>query len=228
MGADHFITGLRLRMADLELDPAATCQMHTRKEDGARCEENLDHKGEHTLKCNKGRARFGPHRAIEVSLQGCAKDYGRFADKERIVPDLYKVEDGKIKEAILDVVIRAPANPRSRFIDVTIRCPHRKGKDHGEKAGAMAQLGEGDKERRYGVQAMPIAFESYGRMSEESRHNLRQVAWDAAMVQKRAIDKPTADIYAEGRLKLERTLILELAAIALCCMGRWAPKLNGS
>ena len=146
---------------------------------------------------------------------------------ERAIPDLYKVEDGKIMEAILDVVIRAPANPRSRYVDVTIRCPHRKGKDHSEKAGTMTQLGEDDKGRRYGAQVMPIALESYGRMNKESRHNLRKIAWDAAIVQTRAIDKSAADIYAEWRLKLERTMMIELADVALSCMGHWAPKPTG-
>ena len=104
--------------------------------------------------------------------------------------------------------------------------PHRKGKDHSEKAGAMAQLGEDDKGRRYGAQAMPIALESYGRMNEESRLNLRQIAWDAAMMQTRAIDRPAADIYGEWRLKLERVMMIELADVALSCMGNWAPKLG--
>ena len=90
---------------------------------------------------------------MEIQLQKCAKEYGLFADTERVVPDLYKVKDGKILEAVLDVVIRAPANPRTRYVDVTIRCPHRKGEDTSENAGAMAQRGEHDKERRYGVQA---------------------------------------------------------------------------
>ena len=74
---------------------------------------------------------------------------------------------------------------------------------------------------------MPIAIESYGRMGEESRNNLRQLAWDAAVVQTRAIDKSAADIYSEWRLKLERTVLLELADIAFCCMGRWAPRADG-
>ena len=147
-----------------------------------------------------------------------------FAETERVTPDLYKVKDGEILEAILDVVIRAPANPRSRYVDVTIRCPHRKGKDRSAKAGAMAQLGEDDKGRRYGAQVMPIALESYGRMNKESRHNLRQLAWDAAVVQTRAIDKSAADIDAEWRVKLERTMMIELADVALSCMGHWAPK----
>ena len=142
------------------------------------------------------------------------------------MPDLYKVKDGKILEAILDVVIRAPANPRSRYVDVTIRCPHRQGQDHSERAGAVAQRGEDDKERRYGAQAMPIAIESYGRMNEESRLNLRQIAWDAAMMQTRAIERPAADIYSEWRLKLERVVMTELADVALACMGQWAPKLG--
>ena len=45
MDADHFITALRLRMADLEFDGAALCQMPKGKEEGARCEVTMDRKG---------------------------------------------------------------------------------------------------------------------------------------------------------------------------------------
>ena len=31
LGADHFITALRLRLADLDFDPLATCQMPVRR-----------------------------------------------------------------------------------------------------------------------------------------------------------------------------------------------------
>ena len=227
MGADHFITGLRLRMADLEIPGEATCQTKTGTEEDSKCGAKLDPKGEHCLKCGKGRANIGPHKAIEVSLQACVKEYGLFADCERTIPELYKKEDGVIKEAILDVVIRAPSNPRTRLIDVTIRSPHRKGKDNSENPGAMARQGERDKNTRYGDQAMALAFESYGRMTQVSRKNLRQIAWDAAIMQTRSRDRPAAVIYSEWRLKLERTLVLELADVVLQCLGRWAPRLSG-
>ena len=126
----------------------------------------------------------------------------------------------------MDLVIRAPANPRSRLIDVTIRCPHRKNKDNGEVGGAMAETGEEDKVRRYGVQVMPLAVESYGRMGKESRESLRQFAADMAVAY-RGIAKSAADIYAEWRLKLERTVLLQLADIALSCLGRWASRPDG-
>ena len=63
-------------------------------------------------------------------------------------------------------------------------------------------------------------------MNEESRVNLRQIAWDAAMMQTRATEKPAADIYSEWRLKLERIVMIELADVALACMGHHAPKLG--
>ena len=91
----------------------------------------------------------------------------------------------------------------------------------------MGRRGETDKNTRYGEQVMAMALESYGRMADVSRRNLRQIAWDAAGIQTRSLDKPASDIYAEWRLKRERTLILELADVALNCMGRWAPRLNG-
>ena len=161
---------------------------------------------------------------MEICLQSCAREGGLFADKERVVPDLYKVEKGKIKEAVLDLVIRAPANTRTRYIDVTIRCPHRKGEDHSSNAGAVAVRGEDQKEKRYGAQVMPIAIESYGRMSHESRTNLRQLAWDSVTVNTRDLERSAADVYAAWRLRLERTVMSELADVALSCLGQVAPK----
>ena len=58
-----------------------------------------------------------------------------------------------------------------------------KGKDNGTAPGAMAEVGEHDKGRRYGAQALPLAVETYGRMGAESRACLRQLAWDASTVQ---------------------------------------------
>ena len=91
----------------------------------------------------------------------------------------------------------------------------------------MAALGESDKLRRYGAQVMLLAIESYGRMGYESRESLRQLAADAATVY-RGLAIPAADIYHEWRLKLERTVLLELADIALSCLGRWAPRPSGN
>ena len=228
-GCDHFLTALRLRLADMELDENAVCQMQQVKDESLhRCEECLDKKGVHLLKCNKGRARFAPHSALEFTMQKCARKYGLLVDLERVVPELYKREaDGNIKEAVMDLVIRAPSNPRSRYVDVTIRCPHRKDKDNGEAAGAMAEVGEDDKMRRYGPSVMPLAMESYGRMGPESRESLRQLAMDASVAY-RGIPRSAADIYNEWRLKLERTVTLELADIALACLGRWAPRPGGN
>ena len=65
-GVDHFITALRLRMADINIPIGAVCQMGTNKGEAKedRCSELLDPKGEHLLKCKKGRGRYGPHRAM--------------------------------------------------------------------------------------------------------------------------------------------------------------------
>ena len=228
MSTDHFLTAMRLRLADLDLGSGATCQMEKGNGDDSRRAEPLDRRGEHCLKCRKGRARYGTHRAMEVALQKCLKQNGIYADMERNVPDLYKkAENGSVKEAVLDLVVRAPANPRSRFIDVTIRCPQRKDKDHGEAPGEMAELGERDKARRYGAHVMPLAFESYGRMGPESMMTLRQLTWDASTVQKCAVHRLATMMYSDWRTKLERTLLLEVADIALCCLGRWAPRVTG-
>ena len=53
------------------------------------------------------------------------------------------------------------------------------------------------------------------------------MAGDAATAQPRAVTKSADMFYRRGRLRLERTLLLELADIALCCLGRWAPRNDG-
>ena len=100
------------------------------KANNEKCGEALDRRGQHLLKCGNGRGRFGVHKALELGMRECLKERGLYADLERAVPELYKWEEGGIKEAILDVVVRAPCNPRNRWIDVTVRCPHRGGKDN--------------------------------------------------------------------------------------------------
>ena len=91
----------------------------------------------------------------------------------------------------------------------------------------MAARGEKDKDTRYGREVMPISWESYGRFWDESVICIRQLAWDAATVHNRGIVKSAALLYSEWRLKLERVLILEASDVALCCLGRWAPRTGG-
>ena len=56
---------------------------------------------------------------------------------------------------------------------------------------------------------------------------MRQLAWDAAGVHNRGVLKSAALLYSEWRLKLERILILETTDVALCCLGRSAPRTGG-
>ena len=91
----------------------------------------------------------------------------------------------------------------------------------------MAARGEKDKDTRYGPEVMPLAWESYGRLGEESVACMRQLAWDAAGVHNRGVLKSAALLYSEWRLKLEMILILETTDVALCCLGRCAPRTGG-
>ena len=89
-------------------------------------------------------------------------------------------------------------------------CPHQKGKDNSEPPGEMAELGEKVKGTRYGTTVPPLSFESYGRMGPSSRATLKLLAGDAATSQPRASTKSADMFYREWRLRLERTLLLEL------------------
>ena len=63
LGTDHFITALRLRLAGIDIMKGAMCQMELGKGEDSRCGDTLDRKGEHLLKCKKGRARFALSKA---------------------------------------------------------------------------------------------------------------------------------------------------------------------
>ena len=75
--------------------------------------------------CKLGPARLRPHRSTMVALAKSCEREGSFVDLERAIPALYRIgSDGKVKEAILDVVVQTPSCYTSHAIDVTICCPH--------------------------------------------------------------------------------------------------------
>eukprot|EP00973_Karenia_brevis_P061149 8503719-Karenia_brevis.AAC.1 len=60
-----------------------------------------------------------------VSLKRVLERAAAEVDLERAMPQLYRLEpDGKVVEAILDVVAILPGSFVTMPFDVTIRCPH--------------------------------------------------------------------------------------------------------
>eukprot|EP00973_Karenia_brevis_P007223 980341-Karenia_brevis.AAC.1 len=60
-----------------------------------------------------------------VSVKKTLERAGADVDIERALPYLYTEQpDGKVVEAVLDVVVTSPGCFATTPLDVTIRCPH--------------------------------------------------------------------------------------------------------
>eukprot|EP00973_Karenia_brevis_P016978 2330121-Karenia_brevis.AAC.1 len=97
---------------------------------------------------------------------------------ERAVPALYRRdENGKIQEALLDVVVHPPASFECLAVDITIRCPHSERYTRADSIpSSAADDGEMEKAERYGSDVLPLSFETYGRMGVRSQKELRRIA----------------------------------------------------
>ena len=94
---------------------------------------------------------------------------GTEVDVERQVPQLYKWEDGKCAETIMDPVVHWPGTCHLVHVDVTVRCPHAEHYAVAHKqVGAAADKGEQDKRKRYGSAVHPVCMETYRRMGSNA------------------------------------------------------------
>ena len=160
-----------------------------------------------------------PHRSLVVGLAKLVQRTGVFADVERAVPSLYRSDgQGKVQEAVLDVVISPPASFSTFMADITVRCPHSvRYKETASIPASAADDGELEKYERYGSAVTPISFETYGRMGVRSQAGLMSIAAVAAGRSHREI--AAAALYANWRLELERILLFEQADITLLSYG---------
>ncbi len=144
------------------------------------------------------------------------------------MPSLYQIEEnGRIKEAILDVVLSFPGETGLVPLYVTIRCPH--GEDEREAAinpGHAARSGCVDKDERYGMnRVVPVALETYGRMDSRSCAELRAVCAAAARCNSLSTASGCprvtgAEAYNQVRKAIERTLLWEQADTMICSIGQ--------
>ena len=175
--------------------------------------------------CKCGPARLRPHRSLLVTLLRLLRKEGCFADEERAVPCLYRIdENGRVTEAILDVILSLPGGLASSYLDVTVRCPHSVRNSAGARAASSrasvaAADGELEKLTRYGSSVQAVSFETYGRLGRKSEESLRAIAHMAASQVSRASRRSGTDLYSSWRLALERTLAKEIADITLLCLG---------
>ena len=222
---DHFRMAMQLRLGMVRAPEGAVCQIPRAKGDGEQCLTKLTNPLEHPHLCKCGPARLRPHRSLLVTLLRLLRKEGCFADEERAVPCLYRIdENGRVTEAILDVILSLPGGLASSYLDVTVRCPHSVRNSAGARAASSrasvaAADGELEKLTRYGSSVQAVSFETYGRLGRKSEESLRAIAHMAASQVSRASRRSGTDLYSSWRLALERTLAKEIADITLLCLG---------
>ena len=109
-------------------------------------------------------------------MAGWLNSHGAYADLERVVPELYGYdEEGKLREARLDVVVRFPGDLHSHYIDVTVRGAT--GQDREPRVpGAAAESGSARKRERYGGRALPFSVELDGRLGKDAVRFISEAA----------------------------------------------------
>ena len=118
----------------------------------------------------------------------------------------------------MDVVANWPGQCSQVLVDVTARCPYGVRYEKGRAAGAAARAGEQEKEKRYGGAAMPLAFETLGRLGVESQRALERLAQLAREHAAEQVGQGRR-LVASWRLELERQLVWAEADILLVAVG---------
>ena len=209
------------RLNALGDDLEHTCQA---TQEGKNCDEEvcgarLARGGYHQHLCKLGPMRLRPHTNLENALGRLMREAGAKVDLERHVPHLYdKVERNGLqvtREAIMDVTVNFPGSWQTILVDVSIRCPQSgRYTDSGKQPAAASKAGESDKAQRYGQGALPLIFETFGRLGPKSLDTLRILA-DAAAV---------SGMHSTRRLmgwrrQLERAVIWSAAESTLLAYG---------
>jgi hypothetical protein len=175
MPDDHFLINLQDRLRCDLCNPEGRCQH--RSAAGILCNEPLDRRGKHALKCEVGKARTGRHDSLrDFTAKYHQKVTGIVAVKEqRVVAwDRLDHQTGVMEEAKLDVATRDAVTGRKIFIDTTVTCAHSgyepRQRARSNKDGLAASQAVDKKRERYppsGGELVPAAFEAGGRPAEE-------------------------------------------------------------
>ncbi len=233
----HWVVMCKMRLGTMAVVEGMQCQI-CRSDNGPspsseeasnepKCLEQLSNPLTHPQLCRNGKARIKPHRMVTRACCRVFETMNVYADEERAVPCLYQLEeDGRIKEAVLDVVLSFPGESGLVPFDITLRCPH--GEEEHVAAwqpGHAAKLGCLDKDERYGAGCVvPISMETYGRMSQRSCGELRAVCATAARTNNMTTSSGAyrmtgAAAYNKVRKALERTLLWEQADTVMRSIG---------
>ena len=224
MDNDHFKMSAAIRLGIVEVPRGAVCQIEKATKNGCddKCLQSIRMPLTHPHLCRVGPARLRPHNAIRDKLAHLLHRAGARCDKERAVPDLYRVDpdSGRVTEAILDVVSSFPGGISQTLLDVTVRCPHAGRYEKADsRCGDAAAGGEWDKQERYGDCVSPVAFETYGRLGAVSVRHLQSLA-SSAQARLAPSDSCRSGLCSHWRLALERVLLFEIADVVLLSLGR--------
>ena len=176
MPNSHFTLMLRDRLRLPVCPPGAQCRH--RKQDGTFCNEPLDERGKHALKCPAGPTRTARHNGIRDFTAGYhSRVTGLTAVKEQRVTawDRTNPRTGIHEEAVLDVATRDNITGGVIYLDATVTCAHSgsepRQRARANKDGLAASNAVDDKRERYppsGGELVPLAFETGGRPGQET------------------------------------------------------------
>ena len=224
---DHFRMWLQLRLGVVSAPSGAVCQI--KRNDGDPCLHAITNPCVHPHICSKGPARLRPHKAVMVAMEQVCKRGGAGVDLERAIPALYRVaSDGKVTEAILDVVVLSPGSFNSFSVDVTIRCPHsirneRQNHLSANRAAVAACDGELEKLMRYGEEVSPLSLETYGRIGVKSLQCMRQLTTCVATSSSHYCSYSSGSHMLRALLiAVERALAYNIADVTLLSLGHSA------
>ena len=121
----------------------------------------------------------------------------------------------RVKRAIMDVTLQAPGFESMLLVDVSIRSAAAARYSASSQAGHAAAAGEKEKMKRYGPLAMPLVFESAGRLganSVQSLHTIISVASAARLCSSHSV--------VSWRARCERAVHFSVADAALRACGQ--------
>ena len=224
----HFRMLMLMRLCCIDVPSGSVCQIPKADSVGDDfCGCALASPLVHPHLCKAGPARLRPHRGLANVLADKARRAGAHVDLERACPHLYQQQaDGKILEAIMDVVFHFPGGPSVRHLDVTVRCPHAERYcDVESLPGVAAAAGVRDKLDRYDESVMAISMETYGRMSSTSIAHIRAITSD--FVRPCSRQSPGL-VYHQLRYSLEHALFFEIVDVVIQSLGgssfyNWRP-----
>ena len=121
----------------------------------------------------------------------------------------------------MDVVLQIPGRAGPHWIDVSIRSAAAARYRAARTAGAPSAAGERDKEVRYGGRALPLVFESRGRLGCRSIESLQSIVSSCAAARLCNPSSTTA-----WRYRLERAVIFSVADNTLRSAGAAAVEMR--